>query len=658
MRARLSAISILLSSLLAACSSAGGGDAVPPGPAETACDVAAQLPAEARQIVVEVPVPQDEDPLTEPLPQSNLYVTALLPARCPQQTFPLIVQSHGYGGSRRTALAADGTLYPQDPGLDAIDELTTALPYHGYVVISVDQRGHGESQPQNGGGYARVNDPRYEVADFRALLDYAWEHADDLHIQRESSAVAHDLKVGTLGYSYGGGIQMPLAALDARIDAIVPVATWHDLLYSLMVDGANKQSWVQTLCLFAVTPSDGATEGSINTPLMDTLCNNAAIRDPFAYQIRTLSELVDRVSADGQRPRPVSEDEFMAFFRTHAMSYFRRQQLADQPWGFGETKARLRSVPALFVQGNRDGLFNLNDAYWNWRYFRESGSDARLITMESGHLTPVAGQVDGTANCGALKGVEAILSWFDDKLKGLASTADAIPTVCISVQASPGAPETAEQGVELASYPLGSLTGEGALPVSAERVEATVAATDGVPVFVPLITIPSAGYVLAGSPTVSRSTVTPGLAATHEAIAIVGVGIRRGGSTFLVDDQVTALLEGTATTNRFVDEGDPVLLPGVGEALEAGDELGLLFYEQSVQYSVVPSLTVATTLIPGGAVAYVAGKPIPNITSDLLTPVANIVTNPNPYQIVLEGVRVPVFAPGRYAGSRLTAGLD
>jgi hypothetical protein len=101
-----------------------------------------------------------------------------------------------------------------------------------------------------------------------------------------------------------------------------------------------------------------------------------------------------------------------------------------------------------------------------------------------------------------------------------------------------------------------------------------------------------------------------------------------------------------------------VLLPGVGDALEAGDELGLLFYEQSVQYSVVPSLTVATTLIPGGAVAYVAGKPIPNITSDLLTPVANIVTNPNPYQIVLEGVGVPVFAPGRYAGSRLTAGLD
>ncbi len=64
--------------------------------------------------------------------------------------------------------------------------------------------------------------------------------------------------------------------------------------------------------------------------------------------------------------------------------------------------------------------------------------------MDSGHLSPALGQVDGSANCGALKGVQAILAWFDDKLKGRApAPADELPPVCLSVQATPGAPASA-----------------------------------------------------------------------------------------------------------------------------------------------------------------------------------------------------------------------
>jgi pimeloyl-ACP methyl ester carboxylesterase len=641
--------------LLVACGAANESAAPGTGvPVEIKCEQ--PLPAEARQLHITVPVAQDSDPLWGPAPTSELYFTALLPERCPGESFPAIVQSHGLGGSRITELAADGTLYPEDPGLDAIDELAAALPYYDYVVLSVDQRGHGESQPQNGGGWARVNDPRYEVQDMRALLDWAWEHAGELQIQREEhSGIARDIKVGTLGYSYGGGYQLALAALDGRIDALVPVATWHNLFYSLLVDGVSKQSWVQTLCLFIVTPSDGATRGTIDTPLMRTLCNNAAIRDPLAFQIRTLDDLLATVSGEYQQPRPVAEAELMEFFDTHSPSYLRKQERAGQPWGFGESRARMRPVPTLLVQGNRDGLFNLTDAYWNLRYLREAGADARLLTMDSGHLSPALGQVDGSANCGALKGVQAILGWFDDKLKGRApAPADELPPVCLSVQATPGAPASAELAVELPSLPIGNPAGAGTLPVRAEKIEISLAATDGLPRFVPLATVPGPGYVLGGIPSIGHSTVTPGALATHQAIAIFGVGVKRGPRTFLVDDQVTALLEGSTSSNRFVEEGDPILMPGIGEVLEAGDEIGLLFYEQHPQYAVVPSLTVLTTLLPVATLSYIAGRPFPNITSELLTPLAGVLSNPNPYTAVLEDVRLPVFQPGVYPGSRLT----
>lgn len=636
--------------LLTACGSSSSPDAH-----EVFVDVACDnpLPAEAQQHSFTSPIPQDLDPLTDPQPTTQIYLTVMLPERCPGEQFPLVLQSHGYGGSRRTELAADGTLYPQHAGLTSIDELTTALAYHNYVVISWDQRGHGESQPRNAGGYARLNAPDIETLDARALLDWAYDHADTLQLwPQKGTGVAKDLHVGTLGYSYGGAAQMPLAALDRRIDTLVPVATWYSLLHSLIAEEALKQSWVQTLCLFAVTPSDGATTGTINTPALDTMCNNAAIRQPLAFNTRTYDDLIERISRDDALPRPVSEEEFTGLL-DRGMSYFKRLQSAGLPWNFGEERAKLRPVPALFLQGNRDGIFNLTEGYLNWRYFLDAGGDARLISMESGHLTPLAAQVDGTANCGGLQGVHAILSWYDYHLKGQRSAGyDALPRLCISVQATPNAPASPELGVELEQMPEGSLDGNGALPVRAEQVEIDITFSDGMPRFVPLMEIPEDDYVLAGIPTIGRITVTPGAGATHDAIALVGVGLQRGGQLYLIDDQILGFREGVRSTNRFIDEGDPVMLPAVGEVLQQGDEIGLMFYEQQVQYSVVLSLTTIGTAIPGGLISYIAGKPFPHPLADVLTPLANLLTNPNPYHAVLDDVQLPVFKPGIYDGSR------
>ena len=43
--------------------------------------------------------------------------------------------------------------------------------------------------------------------------------------------------------SYGGGIQLVTAAIDKRVDAIVPTIAWNNLNTSLAKNGAPKTSW-------------------------------------------------------------------------------------------------------------------------------------------------------------------------------------------------------------------------------------------------------------------------------------------------------------------------------------------------------------------------------------------------------------------------------
>ena len=64
---------------------------------------------------------------------------------------PLILQGHGYGGSRNTA-----------------DDAFSSYRASGYAVISIDQRGFGES-----GGTVRTMDPEAEGQYLNQILDWA-----------------------------------------------------------------------------------------------------------------------------------------------------------------------------------------------------------------------------------------------------------------------------------------------------------------------------------------------------------------------------------------------------------------------------------------------------------------------------------------------------
>ena len=143
---------------------------------------------------------------------------------------PLVIHSHGWGGSRTTDPAAFSRW------LDA-----------GYGVLSFDQRGFGES-----GGKAHVENPAYEGHDVRALvalisrLPWVQQDAPD------------DPVMGAIGGSYGGGYQF-LAAFESLrtrgspvLDALAPEITWWDLEQSLAPQGVVRTEWALALSAAAL----------------------------------------------------------------------------------------------------------------------------------------------------------------------------------------------------------------------------------------------------------------------------------------------------------------------------------------------------------------------------------------------------------------------
>ena len=104
---------------------------------------------------------------------------------------PVILQSHGWGGSRTSSPDAFGR------------ELD-----RGYGVVSIDQRGHGDS-----GGQANVEDPDFEGQDMISVIDYV---AGLGWVAKEDSGHPDDPVLFAIGGSYGGGYQFVAAFTELR----------------------------------------------------------------------------------------------------------------------------------------------------------------------------------------------------------------------------------------------------------------------------------------------------------------------------------------------------------------------------------------------------------------------------------------------------------
>ncbi len=161
---------------------------------------------------------------------------------------PVVLLAHGFGGSK-----------------DSVTSQANDLHDRGYVVIAWSARGHGQS-----GGRIHLNDPAYEIADARTLLDLAAKRSD---VELDAPG---DPRAGVMGASYGGALALMLAGSDRRVDGVVSAITWNDLADAFFpqaavtrppttaagrspIDGAGpfKQVWATNFFLSALRGGQG-----------------------------------------------------------------------------------------------------------------------------------------------------------------------------------------------------------------------------------------------------------------------------------------------------------------------------------------------------------------------------------------------------------------
>ena len=243
---------------------------------------------------------------------------------------PLVMHSHGWGGSRT-----------QDPA--SFDNYLDA----GFGVLSFDQRGFGES-----GGKAHVMNPDFEGRDVRRLVRLV---ARQKWVKKDGPG---DPRLGSIGGSYGGGYQFLGAFEELRtrgkpvFDALAPEITWWDLKESLAPDETVRTEWVSALSA-AGLPSD-----ALPTKIYTSLAEGAATGN----------------WPDGSTPGTTDLD---AFFRKNGPSWHVRN-------------GRRLDIPVLFGQGATDNLFPLRQGLKNWSRALTPKARKRSIFVgyNGGHTLP------------------------------------------------------------------------------------------------------------------------------------------------------------------------------------------------------------------------------------------------------------------------------
>lgn len=439
---------------------------------------------------------------------TRLSATVFQPALKAGQTAPLVVHTHGWGGWRVTG--PDGYY-----GKNMMSGRAALKAWKaGYWVVSYDQRGWGGSD-----GRIEMMNPQFEVQDASAVIDWAAAHLPRLTLDGPN-----DPRLGMLGESYGGAVQLLASAQDPRIDAIVPIATWYDLADALAPDGQLKIGWGGVLV------SLGLATG---------------------YDLGKFIQADYLHTASGRMAAPVQAE-----LSDHSLSRYCEQ-------------GRLPHADALLIQGLRDTLFPLDQGLQIRQCLRRGNADVRLLGMQGGHILPPPLQAwsglppfnnEPVIHCGprAINLYQGIIAWYDEKLRGHAGAADSVPDLCISLDL--------DQGVALGDLPPPGPTVT--LPVTTIRPASSGLLQPAR--FIPLQRI-NESTALLGSAEVHLGQP---LAERPDAQLFAALAIRSAdGRTRRLDEQVKPLANHGSTR-----------LNAVSASLAPGDEIGLLVSGFSGQY--------------------------------------------------------------------------
>lgn len=283
---------------------------------------------------------------------------------------PVVLAAHGFGGSKT----------------DFAGKEADFLARHGYIVLAYSARGFGATTGEIG-----LDSPDYDVKDVRQLLDWLAKRPEVLLDQ------PGDPRVGMIGPSYGGGIQLMTAEFDTRIDAIVPFIAWNSLVYALSPNNIAPD--------LRHRPEDGGVFKWQWTTLLFTLGAAQPVLSPDGATVppRTCLGFVDGLCE--------------AYARTTATGNADADALALLARSSPETlRSRLR-VPTLLFQGESDTLFNLNDAVANYTALQANRTPVKMVWINGGHGYPDApgerSWTDPTKDVIAGR----VLAWFERYLR-------------------------------------------------------------------------------------------------------------------------------------------------------------------------------------------------------------------------------------------------
>jgi hypothetical protein len=320
------------------------------------------------------------------VPLALFVILPPAPASGTDAHYPVIVQSHGWGGQ---AGGPSGTGYT-GPTADAWAK-------NGYAVVQLTARGWGDSCGSSQSrlvnpvacqkGYIRLDDNRYEVHDIQNAVG-----------QLVDEGVVDPNRVGATGPSYGGGVTLQLATLKNRIEntdgtfspwrspngtplaltAAAPVIPWSDLVHSLLPNGrtldfqvtsptadlsptgVDKQSFVSGL--YAL----GLSSGFYAPPMTDS-----------SADLTTWNALIN--AGEPYDTNPQDQAVTTQISRFHSAYYLLDGAAGD---------ARESPSPLLISNGFTDDLFPVDEGvrYYNLDRSLYPSNPIGLYDFDFGHM--------------------------------------------------------------------------------------------------------------------------------------------------------------------------------------------------------------------------------------------------------------------------------
>jgi dienelactone hydrolase len=436
--------------------------------------------------------------------------------------YPLVVQSHGWGGP--TSGPFDTQFF--GPTADSWSQ-------NGYAVLQLVARGWGDScgsaQSRDAAptacanGYIRLDDERYEARDV--------QNAAGLLVDE---GIANPSRIGVTGESYGGGVSLELATLKNRemnsdgslspwrspagtplqIAAAAPVIPWSDLNYSLLPNGRTLDTAI-TAPTTDLSPIGVEKQSFVTGLYADGQAGGyyAPVgTNPQADLTTWFSSINAGEPYDGN-----TEDEYISdqIARYHSPYY-----LLDNAYGTGQ----IAPAPLLIANGFTDDLFPVDEAvrYYNLERSLFKGDPIALFDGDFGHQAAQNKPADKALLSSSIQ------NFFDYYVKGVGTQpslgATALIETCPSTAPS-GGPYTAGSWSALHPHAVSfhssisqTILSSAGNPTIAQTIDpisgggacATVPATDQGAGVATYRLPPSTGYTLLGAPLLTANLTVNG----------------------------------------------------------------------------------------------------------------------------------------------------